>query len=454
MYLLIAAGYFDAEQLLIDSTATLARHLHVADVHAACIRQTVERATVPPSYSAWDLLQENVHAWDVPGTPHQDDVSPGCVSPVAWQDAPPARSEWLSSGVPAIDACIGGGFARGMVSELLGESSAGKTQLVLHTAVTTALGLQADASHNVVLGGSGYHVAIINTKGRSSARHMVERMVEIAREQLNTQQGPLEDRDIASALRILLRNVSIACALTYDEAEHVLCYTLPGLLARLREALTEAPPVELVVVDSVPPLLQEDSLELMHEGPRPSAAAGTGQYSVRAARLHALSEWLKRLAAGPRPLAVLVVNHVNDAFAYEAAILRQALAQGELPLNLEVQSETPLPVVQEHVLPVAYPLQAAHFLGLLACVPVAGTDTLPSRPFQVDGDAKLAQLGLVWTNGINARFLVSNMFDPLNERARQHTGIRRFRVVFSPTCSSIGNEMRFVVVRGGVHAIG
>lgn len=409
------------EQLLSEPPLELAKRLGVSDEHARHIRGTVQRAAAPAPVCVYDLVEGGSGAL-VPGTPREDEIEA-----FGEEEAAPYVS-FLPSGSSVLDACLGGGYARGMISELIGESSSGKTQLLLHTAVYNALALGTPAS--VVRGGEGEGVALISTQGRSAARHMVHRMVQMAHEMLHEGYVQLDiPPDTLPALveqgvSIMLRNVSIACAFTFESAQHVLCYTLPGLVARRRAQGVAC--IQLVVVDSIPPLLQEDSLEA---DPMPG---GSAAHSIRAARLHALSEWLKRLAAAPRAceaIAVLVANHVSDAFDHDKAMVRHAYAQGELP---RWNAPSRRIVDPAHLLPLPYAAQAAHFSGLLASVPHDGA--LPQ-----DADLKTAQLGLVWANCVNARYLVAHAADDA----------RRFAVVFSPTAPS--GEVRFTITPRGLY---
>ena len=354
----------------------------------------------------------------------------------------------VSSGVLTLDACLNGGFARGMVSEVVGESSVGKTQLCLYVAVCTALGLHTTmhrpAAHSVISGGSGRTVALIATKGRSAAQHMVNRMAEMAREILGEwyeKQGiyPADyiHNRVEDGVRLVLENVYLACAFTFDTAEHLLRYTLPGLISRKR--LTSNP-VELVVVDSIPPLLQED----FHDTALPETSASI--HSVRAFRLHELASLLKRLADGT--IAVIVTNHVNDAFAQDAALVQRALADEEIPWS-KADLEIPYRKESQTVsLPLNYTLQAAHFSGLLAYVPRKENCDIKMTTFLAERDSKVAQLGLVWTNCINARFLLTHD----RNKSRNDHGIRRFRVVFSPLCTESNGEVYIRITRQGIQA--
>lgn len=443
---LCLAGLYDAEQILMLSTAHLAHDLSVSEAHAKQIRHVVERAIAPPQPSLWDMLHADTLR--IPGTPNQDDVSPEVLSPVARSisSAPlvpqSVTSDFVSSGNATLDQCMGGGFAKGMVSELVGESASGKTQLVLYAAVCTALGCStgmAPAPFSVLYGGCGHAVALITTHGRSAARHMVRRMVDMANNMLRAwyaqQSYPTEDMDahVDNAVKKMLANIYVACALKFEAMEHALCYTLPGLMARMRT--TTDMPLSLIVVDSIPPLFQEDAVD-----PDEDMAK---HHSVRAARLHALGQWLKRLAAGTvwGSPAVVVTNHVKDAFASDTAFVRHALAQGQLPLAVSDSAPCRGPLAEAPPVPIG--LQAAHFQGLLACIPCVAT-AVTQLPVP-----KMAQLGLVWSNCINARYLLAVM--PAPHGMSLTAAPRRLRTVFAPTGPSATAEALFLLTSAGIH---
>lgn len=430
---------------MCDTVASLAKNINATETHARHIRTTVERAVTPMQCSMWNLL-DGYEDSVVLGTPGEDEE---CIAiSFGVQSKHENLHEVVSSGVPTLDACLNGGFSRGMVSEIVGESSVGKTQLCLYVAVCTALGLDSEmhrsAAHSVVNGGNGRAVALITTKGRSAAQHMVNRMAEMAREILKEWYGKqgiypttyMHNR-VEDGVRLVLENVFLACAITFDTADHLLRYTLPGLISRKRHTSN---PVELIVVDSIPPLLQED----IHDTAPPETTASL--HSIRAFRLHSLASLLKRLAVGI--VAVIVTNHVHDAFAQDAALVQRALAENELPCS-KADLEMPHRMEQQHVsLPLDYTLQAAHFSGLLAYVPRKENCDATMTTFLAERDSKVAQLGLVWTNCINARFLLVHD----RNRSKDGNGLRRFRVVFSPTCSESNGEVHIRITRQGIQA--
>ena len=65
---------------------------------------------------------------------------------------------------------------------------------------------------------------------------------------------------------------------------------------------------------------------------------------------------------------------------------------------------------------------------------------------RLDSDLKTAQLGLIWANCLNARFLVSN--------ARRTAGgqVRRLRAVFTPMDPG-GSEALYTISTGGIAAV-
>ena len=449
--LIHSAGYVDAEQPLLDHAGTLAQQLSISEWHATHIQQIVERAVAPPLQCAWDALSEVENGEEttyVPGTPCEDEEPLEKGRPVS-----KTSSDRVSTGVVELDACLDGGFMRGMISELGGESASGKTQLALYTATCTALGLPAEkgattsSSSCVLQGGRGEGVILLTTKGQTAARHMVDRMVEMTQACVRAwhEEQPWATVTQTEAVNVMLQNVHVACTSTFDAAEHVLRYTLPGLVAR--RASMQAPPFALVVLDSVPPLLQDDSLDTTQGS---SAMAR----SVRAGRLHALGLWLKQVAVGRAPhtpaMAVITINHVHDAFAYEAALVRQALAQGTLPMSEAGMARSmPMSTLIDDETPLMLPMQAAHFSGLLASVPCA-EHSATMASFHADTDIKMAQLGLVWANCINARYWVAMLPPPPPSMLAPAVPVRRLRVVFAPTCTSSTKEALFLVTPRGV----
>lgn len=449
--MLTKAGYDGAERILADSVSTLAKNMNISETLARQIRFIVERAVAPAQTSIYDLLDPSSKSV-VLGTPGEDDEYSYLPS---WGHESGWKQTFVSTGSSSIDDSLNGGFAKGMISELVGESATGKTQFCLYVTVCTALGLPAENQHpkpsSYLRGGKGKSVALITSKGRTAAQHMVSRMVEIAQQLLRLwfEQPSVPDTHVdelvEKGIKLLLGNVFLACTNTFESAEHVLCYILPGLVSRKMFSLSA---FELLVLDSVPPLIQED----VHENILSDSPAS--QHSVRASRLHALACFLKRLAFGAgnaASMAVIVVNHVHDAFLHDAALIRRARACGELPYGCLDHDAMQSVIQHKASLPLAYTPQAAHFSGLLAYVPYAKHYASSSHSIEADINClKMAQLGLVWTNCINARFLLAHVRCP----NKIQLPARRFRVVFSPTCAQPAPpEVLFTITRKGIEVL-
>lgn len=77
-----------------------------------------------------------------------------------------ALARWLRSGCDSIDALLRGGFRSGILTEICGEASAGKTQLCLQLLLQSTLPVQ--------LGGLGGTACYICTEGIGSIKRLHE----------------------------------------------------------------------------------------------------------------------------------------------------------------------------------------------------------------------------------------------------------------------------------------
>ena len=419
------AGYQSTEKLLVDGLSTLAANLRVPESEAERLRGSVVAACAPVATCMWDAVKDRMHAMaHVPGTPNQDD----CI--IRHEHADPRFASaplvytpnTLSTGNAALDACTRG-LEIGTVTEIVGESSTGKTQLVLSIAVCTALGLADERAGRepdpdcLLDNGDGHRVSILTTQGESSARRMVDRMVEIADKVIREQCAARMHVDVGSIISNMLANVTVAHAVSYDAVEHILNYTLPGHISR-------SGPISLFVLDNVASIMSDDVL---------------GIATVpRQMRVHGIADALKRLAAGGTgspPMAILVTNQVGDAFPHECALVERAYAAGELPApSTSAPAAGPF-LEPEQVLPLCALEQIAHISGLYASVPHGGEGHVVTRV--ADSALKTAQLGPAWANLVNARWMISR--NP-----------RRLRVVFSPQAAY--GEVYFSILESGVHA--
>lgn len=256
-------------------------------------------------------------------------------------------------------------------AQLPASSSSGKTQLLLQTALYTALGLASDplqqfeASHAAeasivfrALKGYGMKergarssIAILTPDGSGAGLMMTRRLCEMCdyairerwygmraqqAKQCETQQqqepsdrptfgaGRFHDPDdvevvdelvvdlerlIAISKALLLKNVHFLSIKSYDEVDHAISYMLPALADQL--ASTTQSPLQLIILDDLPAMLL---------GAEP---AGQMQRAVhRSQMICELSDKLRRLAlycAGPAghessAAAIVLGNHVVDSF--------------------------------------------------------------------------------------------------------------------------------------------
>ncbi|CAD6888448.1 unnamed protein product [Tilletia controversa] len=377
---------------------------------------------------------------------------------------------WLSTGDIRLDRILGGGIRRGTVTELVGESSSGKTQLALQLALHTVLGIKADEPDvrwDPSRRPSG--VAILTPHGAAAASSLISRLVELATalphcRSRNEREGDGRggrrqngdslvsgnkgEEPTSEHVDVVLRNVHVACLGDADALDHALAYTLPGLQQRLQTCDERSKgPLELIIIEGLPAFLQDDTVDMNKF---------SGRF-MRAKLLCSIADKLRCLSLNARARArtggsnrattdscvrhedygpaILVINHVSDAFDREAAIVRAVLQEGYIGVH-ELQPQATVPA-QERTLPstltisaqsamdppLAFDLQSIHSSGLLSTIPssVGAAGIRPQRdasghelPLDLDdfaralkGRVKFAQLGNVWTNCLNARLVLS-----------------------------------------------
>ncbi|SPO38249.1 uncharacterized protein PSFLO_03726 [Pseudozyma flocculosa] len=405
----------------------------------------------------------------------------------ALYDGQPRRI--LTTGDTSLDDLLNGGVYRGALTEIVGESTSGKTQLAVQLAVCATLGLLptgrelgANAVHDsagpmasndsvkvsgttprldvggaTATAGGCCGIAYITSGGHSAAQAFVRRAVEVAdsavRKRLRNAAASAEscpnqqDEDAAvdQAKGQLLANMHIACVNDVEALDHALKFTLPGLFARTHQPAAtpsvrcahtssagqsgQQAPIGLVIVDSLPPLFHEDS-----------ATQSMDNLVHRSRALVEISDSLKRLAgsspgpygqrAGTMGAAVVVLNHVSDAFDAEKEIANRfvfsssdRLRAARKGINTPNDAARDVWEADAMLAPMALPYaeQGAFFTGLLASVPPTLAETLslvePLRTPSSSGNLsstqlyalqpKTAQLGHVWANSINVRLMLS-----------------------------------------------
>ena len=344
----------------------------------------------------------------------------------------------LTTGSRELDSLLNGGFRSGALTELVGESGAGKTQLAIQTCTYAASGLSPlppsdeprpspistldeEATLRDILQGygmtswtnpttsrRGLGACYITSSGERGAHSIVQRALQLdeyaIRERFQRLHFPSSessqsaiDREVllARALELgrdqVLRNLHVACVADVEALEHALKYSLPGVIHRLAPSCE----VGLVVVDNLPALFQAD----------PVASSDIDSLVYRSKMLIDLAEALKRLAGMER--VVLVLNHVSDAFGAEKEIARRFVFDSATRIRNAGVGVGDYPVAME------YAAQSAFFSGLLASIPPTLAEAISAQGVR-EGAGELyalhprtAQLGHTWANLVNVRLFLA-----------------------------------------------
>ena len=376
------------------------------------------------------------------------------ICPVAVPLSTIAEPHVIKTGDAEIDSLLGGGVRSGCITELVGESAAGKSHLTLVLALA--------AQHPTLSSCPGGAIVI------SSERVLeTNRLVELAKVLRAKHGGP--------PVKTLLDNIQSSRVADIEALEHALAFVVPPMLEQAREAarpqegsaVTPAPmPVRLLIIDSLTALLR---------GETERSSAGLAQ---RSRHICTVADRLKALATA-FDLAVVVVNQVKDVFGPEPgplAATQAAAAATQAPGTQMPASQFQFPDSQQVALedvppPMLYSTQAAHFSG-----------TSP-------GINKEAALGIVWANAVNTRIMLgrtgrrrmltveevtrgkrprlgtpsrpsSPALDAADAAAAalhleldtaKPTLIRRMHLVFSPACSP--GMIDYIITPSGIHAL-
>jgi DNA repair protein RAD57 len=257
----------------------------------------------------------------------------------------------IRTGDAAVDSLLGGGVRSGSITELAGESAAGKSHLTLMLALA--------AQHPVLSSAPGGAVVIGSERVLET-----NRLVELAKVMRARHGGP--------PVKTLLDNIQTSRVADIEALEHALAFVVPHMLERAREGTAGARPIRLLVIDSLTALLCGDTER---------STAGMAQ---RSRHICTVADRLKALAA-EFGIAVVVVNQVKDVFGPEPLLATQAPASQAMVTHMpssQVSADAVLP-------PMLYATQAAHFSG------------------QSAGVNKEAALGIVWANAVNTRIMLA-----------------------------------------------
>ncbi|ORX33585.1 P-loop containing nucleoside triphosphate hydrolase protein [Kockovaella imperatae] len=376
------------------------------------------------------------------------------------------QGDWVGTGDAEFDLALGGGLRIGTITEITGESAAGKSHLTLSLAITAQLSACTTRPGGVLLLASEREIS-------------TDRLVQLAKTTLAKSNDNRDRPNVKS----LLDNVLTCQVNDVESLEHALSYKVPMMLESRstinHSASTDQRPGDTATSATRPSshtpirLLIIDSLTALVRGSDTYGQNSTAGLTLRSRHLCSISDKLKALAAQFK-LAIAVVNQVSDVFARPPP-LPSSLANGSQKSSQLSQyySDYPEP-------PMLYATQARWFSGQ--------SDTL----------LKEASLGIVWANAVNVRIMMSRTgrrrllnqedLQPISRKklreqmvrkqetlavsqqsgsalaldahdmglmvdvdAVKPTLIRRFHVVFSPFAPP--STVDYVITPSGIHAL-
>ncbi|KAK6955373.1 hypothetical protein Daesc_003008 [Daldinia eschscholtzii] len=364
-----------------------------------------------------------------------------------------------------LDRALGGGIPTGYITEITGESGAGKTQFLL----TLLLACQLPPPR-----GLGRPALYISTEAPLSTRRLSQML---ANHPYLSTLGPSERPTLDAIVGTVTPDL--------ESQDHILSFQVPVEVSRRN--------VGLLILDSVAANYRAE----FERGPGGGAAKGGANLAARSHELVRLGQQLHDLAR-KHDLAVVVANQVADRFA-SAKSSASLLPQGfSLP---RVSQESPLAHRTRNNLPLAPPLPL-HLSGLDP--PSSGGTTAellrssmpeppPSEPLAPpvllldhqqrwftgwgdehpypfgggDHNLKTPSLGLVWSTQIAARLALFKrpvygrkevLADDEGESTTTLRNWRRWmKVVFAPHVPGTGpgleGAVEFEVTMGGLRAV-
>ncbi|CED83099.1 DNA repair protein RHP57 [Phaffia rhodozyma] len=402
-----------------------------------------------------------------------------------------ARTGWqgVQFGDNSLDELLGGGVRVGEITEIAGQSSTGKTQLCLSLAISVQFSFPTLSSKCPQASGS---VAYLSSEGSLPT----SRLYSLAEGILARNPELVQSQGIS--LDSIFDNIHFIQCNDIEALDHTLSYLVPNLASRLSSTPFDSkqPPSQSVrplprfTVKPSPLPLKLIVLDSLAALTRSSFTNSVSSLSERSASLSTTADKLRSLAV-QHNLAVVVVNQVSDVFDF-VTLWGFGSSEGPRPSStgwttdvrsnesnsyyaFDQPSESPSKYQDEETL-----------LNLKSLTPTNKVFQLgyKSQTKWSNGSsphlAKEASLGLVWTNSINTRIMLSRTnrrcassslpeeirsidqyVSPEAESTQAESGpimyeekgvlIRRATVVFSPRARRA--ERDFVISQSGVFGL-
>ncbi|KAL8861087.1 MAG: hypothetical protein Q9178_002600 [Gyalolechia marmorata] len=292
---------------------------------------------------------------------------------------------------PVLDNALGGGIPTNYITEITGESGAGKTQFLLSLLLTAQLRPPHGLSRPTVYISTEHPLPTSRLAQLIRSNHYLSALPASAKPSL-TQIFSIQTPDLESQ-------------------DHILAYQLPVLLARHR--------IGLVVIDSI---------AANYRAERSSSSSSGAALGLRSSQLVQLGHQLRRLAR-EYDCAIVVSNQVADRFAPIPSSSPPQGPPGSSPPSVHSLSSPPHPDNNQAMqslntalvvpFPITTPAQTptTHYPPLTLDHQqnfFTGWSSGPHNEYQ-NHNLKTPSLGLVWTNQIACRIALIKERAPIIE---------------------------------------
>ncbi|KPI35718.1 DNA repair protein rhp57 [Cyphellophora attinorum] len=309
-----------------------------------------------------------------------------------------SAAKFISTLDPDIDAALGGGFPTGFVSEVVGESAAGKTQILYGLLLSAQLPEPQ---------GLGKAVVYISTEDELYTKRLVQILTSSPVYQgLPAHQKPSLD------------NVYTIKATNFDRLMHILEFQIPHFLRKSKFGL--------LVLDS--------AAAALHGGDRMGDAAVA--LGARASELGRLGQALHNIAM-EKNIAVVCSNQVRDRFT-ESIIPTQDIMRSSPSETPSTQSTSAQRDARNTIMSLDH--QQRFFTGW------------GDKPVDQLHDLKTPALGPAWASQVDARIVLKFGDGPSSSKDDEAIRRRFINVVYAPWTGPKVRSTEFTIEAGGLVA--